>query len=374
MGDVHPFGNPHYWLDPDNGRVIARAIAAKLTSSSTPPAPPTTSRTSRPSRRSSRSRRQEVESRARAVRGSGGRHVPQLLAQLPEALRPHRRRVHRAQTRNPSVSLAHRRAHQPDDRPNKIPVILMEPYFDERTPRSVASKTGATLLKFIPSVGGVPQAKDYFVPLRPRRQDARRCSGGEAGRSPMSVLAAAPAGVRRQPDPHGDPRLPRACTSSSGASSSWTSRSPRSPPSARPSATSSDYDIHSTTAYLFSLGFTFLGAAIFAVLPRAPEDPHSPGGDHRDRLRGRRQRPPFSRCPRRRGETEHLKEMLVGNILSVSWPELGQTAVLYALVGVFHWVFRKKFLLISMNEAEAERQGSRSGSGTSSSTCRSDSS
>src|SRR6266536_777648 len=30
MGDVHPFGNPHYWLDPSNGRVIARALAAKL--------------------------------------------------------------------------------------------------------------------------------------------------------------------------------------------------------------------------------------------------------------------------------------------------------------------------------------------------------
>jgi len=30
MGDVHPYGNPHYWTDPDNGRVIARAIAAKL--------------------------------------------------------------------------------------------------------------------------------------------------------------------------------------------------------------------------------------------------------------------------------------------------------------------------------------------------------
>src|SRR6266542_2392648 len=31
MGDVHPFGNPHYWLDPNNGRIIARAIASKLT-------------------------------------------------------------------------------------------------------------------------------------------------------------------------------------------------------------------------------------------------------------------------------------------------------------------------------------------------------
>src|SRR5882672_3472821 len=31
MGDVHPYGNPHYWTDPENGRVIARSIAAKLT-------------------------------------------------------------------------------------------------------------------------------------------------------------------------------------------------------------------------------------------------------------------------------------------------------------------------------------------------------
>src|SRR5215831_7207867 len=30
MGDVHPLGNPHYWLDPENGRRIAKAIADKL--------------------------------------------------------------------------------------------------------------------------------------------------------------------------------------------------------------------------------------------------------------------------------------------------------------------------------------------------------
>src|SRR5690349_21734370 len=30
MGDVHPLGNPHYWLDPENGKVIAREIAEKL--------------------------------------------------------------------------------------------------------------------------------------------------------------------------------------------------------------------------------------------------------------------------------------------------------------------------------------------------------
>jgi len=56
-------------------------------------------------------------------------------------------------------------------------------------------------------------------------------------------------------------------------------------------------------------------------------------------------------------ETEHLKEMLVGNILSVTWPELAKTAILYSLVGLFHWVFRQRFLMISMDEQAAERQG-----------------
>src|SRR5258705_423917 len=57
------------------------------------------------------------------------------------------------------------------------------------------------------------------------------------------------------------------------------------------------------------------------------------------------------------GETEHLKDTLVGNILAVSWPEVRKTAILYALVGVFHYVFRKKFLLISMNHEKAETLG-----------------
>src|SRR5712691_9264733 len=57
------------------------------------------------------------------------------------------------------------------------------------------------------------------------------------------------------------------------------------------------------------------------------------------------------------GETEHLKDMLVGNILAVSWPEVRKTAILYALVGIFHYVFRKKFLLISMNHEKAESLG-----------------
>jgi zinc/manganese transport system permease protein len=49
--------------------------------------------------------------------------------------------------------------------------------------------------------------------------------------------------------------------------------------------------------------------------------------------------------------------MLVGNILAVSWPEAGKTAVLYAVVGLFHYIYRKRFLLISMDPDAAIAQG-----------------
>jgi len=49
--------------------------------------------------------------------------------------------------------------------------------------------------------------------------------------------------------------------------------------------------------------------------------------------------------------------MLVGNILTVSWPEVAKTAVLYGAIGLFHYIFRRKFLLISMHPEEAEAQG-----------------
>src|SRR5437870_12863589 len=57
------------------------------------------------------------------------------------------------------------------------------------------------------------------------------------------------------------------------------------------------------------------------------------------------------------GETEHLKDMLVGNILSVSRHDVFKTAVLYGVIGVFHYIFRRRFLLISTDPEQAEAQG-----------------
>src|SRR6476469_4449719 len=56
-------------------------------------------------------------------------------------------------------------------------------------------------------------------------------------------------------------------------------------------------------------------------------------------------------------ESEHLKDMLVGNILAVSGPEVGKTALLYGAVGLFHFIFRDKFLAISLDHKKAEADG-----------------
>ena len=114
-------------------------------------------------------------------------------------------------------------------------------------------------------------------------------------------------------------------------------------------------DPHGSASYWISLGFTFLGAAIFAL------------------VRVRRARIPQEAIigisyavasgaavlamSKATGETEHLKDMLVGNILAVSGAEVTRTALLYAAIGLFHFLFRKKFLLISVDPKAAEAQG-----------------
>jgi zinc/manganese transport system permease protein len=57
------------------------------------------------------------------------------------------------------------------------------------------------------------------------------------------------------------------------------------------------------------------------------------------------------------GESEHLRDMLVGNILSVQWPEVWLTAVIYAAIGLFHYLYRRRFLEISMDPQGAAERG-----------------
>ena len=115
-------------------------------------------------------------------------------------------------------------------------------------------------------------------------------------------------------------------------------------------------DPHAPSVYWVSLGFTFIGAAVFST------------------IRGQRARIPqeaiigicyavasaaaILAMSKATSESEHLKDMLVGNILAVSWPEVFKTAALYGVIGVFHYRFRKTFLAISLNHEKAEVQGS----------------
>ena len=108
------------------------------------------------------------------------------------------------------------------------------------------------------------------------------------------------------------------------------------------------YDLHSGVSYFWSLGFTIVGAAIFALTrvhreTRIPQEAiigivYSVSAAAAILV--------MSKAPQ---ETEHLKDMLVGNILAVNTYTVVKTAVLYALVGLFHFIFREKFLKISLN-------------------------
>src|SRR5262252_6847309 len=116
-----------------------------------------------------------------------------------------------------------------------------------------------------------------------------------------------------------------------------------------------DGDPHAPAVYWISLGFTFIGAFVFST------------------IRGHKARIPqeaiigicyavasaaaILAMSKATSESEHLKDMLVGNILAVSWPEVGKTALLYGAIGAFHYIFRHKFLAISMNPKQAEAEG-----------------
>lgn len=114
---------------------------------------------------------------------------------------------------------------------------------------------------------------------------------------------------------------------------------------------------HSGAAYWLSLAFTFVGAAIFAFA--RTRRGHIPQEAFIGIAYAVASATAILAMSKATGETEHLKDMLVGNILAVSYHDVMKTAVLYGVIGVFHYIFRKQFLLISTNPEEAEAKGLR---------------
>ncbi|HKO56565.1 MAG TPA: metal ABC transporter permease [Thermoanaerobaculia bacterium] len=109
------------------------------------------------------------------------------------------------------------------------------------------------------------------------------------------------------------------------------------------------HDLHSPVTYFWSLGFTILGAAIFA-LTRVHRETRIPQEAIIGIVYAVSAAAAILAMSKAPEGTEHLKDMLVGNILTVSPETIIKTAILYALVGIFHYVFRRKFLAISLGQ------------------------
>ena len=114
-------------------------------------------------------------------------------------------------------------------------------------------------------------------------------------------------------------------------------------------------DPHAPQVYWVSLLFTFIGAAIFANVrvknARIPQEAFI------GICYAVASAAAILAMSKSTSEAEHLKDMLVGNILAVSWNEVIRTAILYGAVGVFHYIFRKQFLAISRSHGNPEATG-----------------
>jgi zinc/manganese transport system substrate-binding protein len=159
-GDVHPEGNPHYWLDPDNGRRAARGIANKL------------AELDPGSAAHFRQRFQDFDKRLSAAE-----------QKWDAAMKPYRGRkivtYHRSFTNFAKhfgldvIGYVEPRPGIPPSPGHTIELIqlikrenckavLVEPYFDLKTPQSIGRETGAQVIVYLPSVGGEKQVRTYL--------------------------------------------------------------------------------------------------------------------------------------------------------------------------------------------------------------------
>lgn len=159
-GDVHPYGNPHFWLDPENGRVVARAIAAKLAALD-----PAGRDVFRSNLAAFESRLSEAEKRWQEKLGAyAGTKVVTYHASWPNFAKFFKLDVVGYLEPKPGLppTLQHNLEIVDLMLAQKVPLILMEVYFPRKDPDFVAGKTGAEVVMMAPSVGGDPSANDYI--------------------------------------------------------------------------------------------------------------------------------------------------------------------------------------------------------------------
>jgi len=160
MGDVHPAGNPHYWLEPDNGRRIAAAIRDKMSELSPADKPYFAQRYSDFDRRlSDAQKRWEA-----AMLPYKGTKIVTYHRSWPNFMEHFGLDVIGYVEPKPGVppSPTHTLELIAEMKRVGAKVIVVEPYFDLKTAQSIASQVGGMVLVLAPSVGGVKEATDYL--------------------------------------------------------------------------------------------------------------------------------------------------------------------------------------------------------------------
>ncbi|RPI23468.1 MAG: zinc ABC transporter substrate-binding protein [Acidobacteria bacterium] len=160
MGDVHPLGNPHYWLDPANGRRVAKAIADKLGQLDPANAGYFAQRFKDFDQRLAAAE-QKWDAAMKPYRG---RKVVTYHNSLPNFAKRFGLNVIGYVEPRPGIppSPSHTIQLMGLMKRENCKVIMVEPYFDLKTPNSIARETGAKVVQYLPSVGGEKEADSYF--------------------------------------------------------------------------------------------------------------------------------------------------------------------------------------------------------------------
>jgi zinc/manganese transport system substrate-binding protein len=160
MGDVHPAGNPHYWLSSENGRRIGQVIQKKLSEISPGDAAYFAQRYADFDRRLT-----EAEKRwTAAMAPYKGMKIVTYHRSWPNFTEQFGLQVVGYVEPKPGIppSPSHTLELIEEMKKQQIKIIVIEPYFDRKTPDTIGRETGASVVVLAPSVGGSKEAADYF--------------------------------------------------------------------------------------------------------------------------------------------------------------------------------------------------------------------
>jgi ABC-type Zn uptake system ZnuABC Zn-binding protein ZnuA len=159
-GDVHPQGNPHYWLDPENGLRIAKGIADKFSEMRPGDA---TYFAERYVAFEQKLKQADQQWQAQ-MKPYAGRKIVTYHRSWPNFAGHFGLNVVGYVEPRPGIppSPQHTVELIGQMKRDGVKVIVVEPYFDLKTPNSIARETGGTVVVLMPSVGGEKEITDYF--------------------------------------------------------------------------------------------------------------------------------------------------------------------------------------------------------------------